>query len=380
MRRGEALDQEIGEGTHLGRKVAAARIDDVDVERRRLVVAQDRDQPAGAHVRADDEVGLARDPHAGRGERFVEATVIRVHRTRDPHLTLAALRVAERPDVAARRIFVGEADVPGEILRRLRLAVAIEVRRCRAAHDARRADQAPDEILAAGVAHAHREVEAFLHDVDDAFRELDVEAHLRVARGERRDRRREMARGEGRRAREPQRAARHDRRRRDGDLGLLEIGQELHAALEEHLAGFRQRQPARRAVEKPRVEVGLEVGDKARHRRDRHAEPLHKAREAAGLDSATAKAVKSGSDPSRKASTSRCEWVEGAAGGGAACSARRASSAARRVHTLERHGEPKTPEDLTRHVCLTYEYWPSRNLWTFRDPNGGKHRARITGP
>jgi hypothetical protein len=78
----------------------------------RLVVAQDRDQPAGAHVRTDDEVGLARDPHAGRGERLVEATVVRVHRARDSHLPLAALRIAERPGVAIRRIFVGEADVP----------------------------------------------------------------------------------------------------------------------------------------------------------------------------------------------------------------------------------------------------------------------------
>ena len=69
-----------------------------------------------------------------------------------------------------------------------------------------------------------------------------------------------------------------------GDLGFLEIGQELHAALVERLAGFGERQPARRAVEEPRVEMRLELGDVARHRRHRHAEALGRAREAAGLD------------------------------------------------------------------------------------------------
>ena len=72
----------------------------------------------------------------------------------------------------------------------------------------------------------------------------------------------------------------------DGDLGFLEIRQELHAALEEHLPGFGERQPARRPVEEPRVEMRLEVGDEPRDRRHRYAEPLRRAREAARLDDA----------------------------------------------------------------------------------------------
>jgi DNA-binding transcriptional LysR family regulator len=47
---------------------------------------------------------------------------------------------------------------------------------------------------------------------------------------------------------------------------------------------------------------------------------------------------------------------------------------------LQRHGEPKTPEELARHVCLTYEYSPSRNAWTFRDAKGDERQVRITGP
>jgi len=43
------------------------------------------------------------------------------------------------------------------------------------------------------------------------------------------------------------------------------------------------------------------------------------------------------------------------------------------------HGEPKEPEDLARHVCLTYEYSPTRNVWTFRDRDGRDRQVRIAG-
>ncbi len=47
---------------------------------------------------------------------------------------------------------------------------------------------------------------------------------------------------------------------------------------------------------------------------------------------------------------------------------------------LERHGEPREPEELAKHQCLTYEYLPNRNVWSFRDPRGGERSVRITGP
>ena len=47
---------------------------------------------------------------------------------------------------------------------------------------------------------------------------------------------------------------------------------------------------------------------------------------------------------------------------------------------LARHGEPQEPEDLARHVCLTYEYSPTRNVWSFRDAKGGERQVKITGP
>ena len=47
---------------------------------------------------------------------------------------------------------------------------------------------------------------------------------------------------------------------------------------------------------------------------------------------------------------------------------------------LERHGEPREPEELAKHLCLTYEYSPNRNVWSFRDPQGGERNVRVTGP
>jgi DNA-binding transcriptional LysR family regulator len=47
---------------------------------------------------------------------------------------------------------------------------------------------------------------------------------------------------------------------------------------------------------------------------------------------------------------------------------------------LARHGEPRTPEDLAAHVCLTYEYAQQRDVWAFRDAEGRERNARIAGP
>ncbi|MEP6942031.1 MAG: LysR family transcriptional regulator [Betaproteobacteria bacterium] len=47
---------------------------------------------------------------------------------------------------------------------------------------------------------------------------------------------------------------------------------------------------------------------------------------------------------------------------------------------LARHGEPRTPEALSGHACLTYEYLPHKNLWPFRDPDGSDRPMRVGGP
>ncbi len=47
---------------------------------------------------------------------------------------------------------------------------------------------------------------------------------------------------------------------------------------------------------------------------------------------------------------------------------------------LKAHGTPRTPEDLARHACLTYEYLPVRGVWEFRDRSGRERRVRVSGP
>ena len=47
---------------------------------------------------------------------------------------------------------------------------------------------------------------------------------------------------------------------------------------------------------------------------------------------------------------------------------------------LARHGTPRTPADLAKHLCLTYEYAPQRNVWPFLDRKGQEQLIRIAGP
>ncbi|MGI8894042.1 MAG: LysR substrate-binding domain-containing protein [Casimicrobiaceae bacterium] len=47
---------------------------------------------------------------------------------------------------------------------------------------------------------------------------------------------------------------------------------------------------------------------------------------------------------------------------------------------LARHGEPRRPEDLAKHLCLTYEYSANRYVWPFRDAQGRERNVRIAGP
>ncbi len=47
---------------------------------------------------------------------------------------------------------------------------------------------------------------------------------------------------------------------------------------------------------------------------------------------------------------------------------------------LARHGEPRAPEDLAKHACLTYEYSSFGNVWPFRDREGRERNVRVDGP
>ena len=83
---------------------------------------------------------------------------------------------------------------------------------------------------------------------------------------------------------------------------------------------------------------------------------------------------------STKASTPRCASARSAARiSSGARSARRGWCAAHRRLTSKRRGEPRKPEDLAAHACLTYEYAPRKNLWPFRDRRGNDRSVRVVG-
>ena len=47
---------------------------------------------------------------------------------------------------------------------------------------------------------------------------------------------------------------------------------------------------------------------------------------------------------------------------------------------LARHGTPRTPEELSAHACLIYEYLATRDQWRFVDAAGAEHAVRVRGP
>lgn len=47
---------------------------------------------------------------------------------------------------------------------------------------------------------------------------------------------------------------------------------------------------------------------------------------------------------------------------------------------LARRGEPRTPDELAAHACLTYEYAPNRRIWAFCDERGHDRNVAVAGP
>jgi len=47
---------------------------------------------------------------------------------------------------------------------------------------------------------------------------------------------------------------------------------------------------------------------------------------------------------------------------------------------LARRGEPRAPEDLAAHTCLTYAYAPLAGQWPFRGADGSARNVRVNGP
>ena len=172
----------------------------------------------------------------------------------------------------------------GKVFRPARLAVPGHVRRRGNAEQTRFANFAADEIGAADSSDAHREVKTFVDQVGCAVGELDVKAKLRIAGEVVGDGRREMPRAERDRAGQTQCAGRLHRARIRRLLRLVQVGEQLQAALMEGATAFGQAQTACCPVQEPGVEMGLEVCYLSRNRGHRDVKPISGAGEASGFD------------------------------------------------------------------------------------------------
>ena len=131
---------------------------------------------------------------------------------------------------------------------------------------------------------AHRQVEALLDEVGGAIRQVEIERQLRMAHAELGDGGRQVPHAKRDPAGQPQPALRHDGCGAYHALRLVEVRQQLHAALVERLPRFGEREPARRPIQEPRVEVRLELRDLPRHRRGRDGKAFGGAGKTAQLD------------------------------------------------------------------------------------------------
>ena len=197
---------------------------------------------------------------------------------------LAPVLAAKRPDLARRHVFISEAGMARQVLRRFRRTARLEVGGRGASHHARLAEFARDHRLAARRADADREVVALLHQIDDAVGERDVELHRGILGEELADRRRDVAHAEVDGSGEAQGAARAGGAFGGGALRIVEIREQLHAALVETLAALGEREAPRGAVEQPRLEMRFQLRDQPRAGRRGNGQPVGGAREAALLD------------------------------------------------------------------------------------------------
>jgi hypothetical protein len=133
-------------------------------------------------------------------------------------------------------------------------------------------------------AHADRDVHAFLQQVDDPVAHLHVDAHLRMRGQEARQHGADGGLRQGHRARDAHRAARFALDLRDCLIRRLGLLAHRHAVPVVDLAGLRQRQLARRPLQQPDSESGLEVGDAARQLRFGHVQGASGRRETAAVD------------------------------------------------------------------------------------------------
>jgi len=132
-------------------------------------------------------------------------------------------------------------------------------------------------------AEAHRRVQPFVGEIDQAFAEFDVDAQVQQLLQHLRKARQHHLLAECRGHLDPQVPARQCARLGELVLGLLQIRHHLATALEKGQAVVRQPHAAGRAVQQTLAVLLLEPGNGLAHPGGGQSEPLGSGSEAAGL-------------------------------------------------------------------------------------------------
>jgi hypothetical protein len=181
--------------------------------------------------------------------------------------------------------------MPGELAGVTRRAVGAQVGRSGAHEPLARAEPARHEraVLEAGP-DAHRDVDAFLDEVDAAVVEQHVELHLGEAALEVGQQRREPDEPERHRCADAEPAPRRLLQATHRVLRLLKVAEQPYAALEVQVPGIGQREPSRGSHQQLRAEVLLELRHELARPRRGDGERARRRGEAARVDHRTKRA------------------------------------------------------------------------------------------
>lgn len=167
-----------------------------------------------------------------------------------------------------------------------RAAVALDIGARRAEDPAQAQQVARDRILRRPRGHAQREVDAVVHQVDQAVGEHQLDLQPGVRRRDDGQQGRDEVTPEGERRAHPQRAARALAEVAHRDLAAVHGLQCARRVAQEHLPGGGEDEPPGGALEEGGAEAAFELGDLLADLGTRAAERARRGRHAAALDHA----------------------------------------------------------------------------------------------
>ena len=192
----------------------------------------------------------------------------------------------EGPFMRPRHARIDDALVRAQILRRPRRRPAVQIGRRRNQMALHRAEPAGNERARLQVSDPQRELDAFLHQIDEALAEADIDPHFRIIPDIVGDDRDHVAPPERGGDADPERARRARRRFLDARPRHIEGADDLAREIVDAVRLGRGFELARRAQEQLRAEFAFQQRDALADRRLADAEFLRGSREAAALQGA----------------------------------------------------------------------------------------------